>query len=147
MSARSRLSEGNNRLTHTGLHILFDSRSLNASESPCAFCLDTNPSRCKLYLKKSYGRMQFDYRASTCPLKVDFKLGNAERTTAKNPSTNTPIPCPIESCLEVVWRYNLRAHLCNTHGLKSNSVISKYKELWEIPKRERRNPSHASTLG
>lgn len=130
------LSEGNNRLTHSGLHILFDTRAPNASDSPCAFCLDTNPSRCKLYLRRSYGRMQFDYSNSTCPLKVEFKLGNAERSSAKNPSTNTPVNCPLDSCREVVWRYNLKAHLRVTHGLTSRMALHPHKELWEVSKRE-----------
>jgi hypothetical protein len=46
-------------------------------------------------------------------MKIDFKIGNAEKVTKNNACTNVPIQCP--ECPAVEWRYNLKYHLQRAH--------------------------------
>lgn len=122
-------------------HILHDP-SVIRSDQPCAFCLKTDKSLCRLHFvtgkKRSATKLaQLDVNRSTCTLLVPFKIGNLSKSSNANPTTNHPIACPLTTqCAEVVWRYNLKQHLSSAHQLDSIS-LENYRELWDIGRQEK----------
>ncbi|KAJ6575901.1 hypothetical protein B0H10DRAFT_1717438, partial [Mycena sp. CBHHK59/15] len=103
---------------HMAIHILFDRNPpIDRDSYPCGFCLSTG-SFCSILLKKRKGRdgaNQIDMNQSRCPNLVNLGLANTAKSSDKRPCTNVPLYCPIPSCADVIWKYNLKNHIQKTH--------------------------------
>ncbi len=106
---------------------------------PCKFCLGSN---CKIYVKRRRGAKEslfIDADRSTCPNLVslslkDWKVKN--KSSKRPPITNKPLICPLCGIsAPAVWKYNLKAHLEQIHGLKSN-MLKTHNHLYHISKEE-----------
>lgn len=132
-----RLSNGNKRILHMGLHILFDNKVPSRSSQPCGFCLRTDRAVCRLHLIKKRNKLpQLDTKRTACSMLVPFSIGNLSKITDGNPCTNYPLPCPVSTCAEVMWRYNLKPHLESEHRL-TGERLSTHQKLYEITKQEK----------
>lgn len=108
-------------LEHAGAHILHDPR-IDPEDTLCGFCLRP-ASQCPIYLRKSGGGYQIDFKRSRCPLiQPDSKLqyAAASRSSKSSPCSNIPVPCHacvfnMSSPVGIVWKYNLKQHFLTKH--------------------------------
>ncbi|KAJ8518445.1 hypothetical protein ONZ45_g4480 [Pleurotus djamor] len=121
-------------LDHMAVHILYD-KSLTGIPEPCGLCLRSR-EKCAIYLKKGK-TMQIDPDLSTCTNIVTFSYGPASESTTQHPSSNVPKQC--HECaevnkLQIVWKYNLRAHFEEHHPWVD---FDDYEDNWKIDEAER----------
>ncbi|KAK7693500.1 hypothetical protein QCA50_003068 [Cerrena zonata] len=109
--------------SHVGQHILC--RLLGVPENslheqiqhcqPCGFC---GRDTCTIDLKKSRNAFKV---ISSCPYASEFKLGNAKKSSKRQPCTNVPIHCsicdidPKTKCRPVFWKFNIFHHIQTVH--------------------------------
>lgn len=123
LNVKVKALSGPNLVKHMGAHILHDYRLKN-SNSPCGFCLSTS-GYCTILLTRGRGRngeQVINVKESKCPNLRKFTLKTASTHTEQQPCTNHPLHCPL--CQAVVWKYNLHAHIINSHPT-SNAELYK----------------------
>ena len=114
---------GPDLLKHMGAHILHDHK-LYSRPSPCGFCLN---SQCEIHLSRHGQFTTIDMQKSRCPNLRKVRLKIAESFTERQPCTNHPLKCPL--CTLIVWKYNLRNHITDTHP---NANAALYESLYRL---------------
>jgi hypothetical protein len=112
-------------LEHAGAHILHEP-CIDPGNTPCGFCLRP-ASQCPMYLRKSGGSYQIDFKRSQCPLIQQhsrLQYAAASRSSKSSPCSNVPIPCGacasgLAGSGNIVWRYNMKQHLLAKHPNRS----------------------------
>lgn len=118
------------------IHILFDrTPPIDRTANPCGFCLSTH-SFCQIVLVKSKGAdgaTRIDMAKSRCPNLAKLGLATAAKSTERSPCTNRPLPCLIDPCPYVDWKYNLKSHISKVHPTAN---LSRYKSQYELAQGE-----------
>ncbi|KAJ7934115.1 hypothetical protein B0H13DRAFT_1549495, partial [Mycena leptocephala] len=101
---------------HMGKHILLSARGIQESNLitpvmssvyPCGFCGKTTSS----------GGCTIAFRGgkalSPCCEVYEFQIAAPSKSSASKPCTNVPIRCAL--CSDTHWKYNMAAHLRDSH--------------------------------
>lgn len=71
---------------------------------------------------------------SRCPRKYKLINSVASASTARSPSSNVPLPCPLcPNGAQAVWKYNLPHHLHRIH----KADPERFASLWRVTDQER----------
>lgn len=123
-------------LNHIAAHIIHDTTRVDPLSNPCGFCLSAGDT-CAIYLKKSRGArggFSIDMHRSRCPRKYKLINSVASASTARSPSSNVPLPCPLcPNGAQAVWKYNLPHHLHRIH----KADPERFASLWRVTDQER----------
>ncbi|KAF9232942.1 hypothetical protein BU15DRAFT_28835, partial [Melanogaster broomeanus] len=91
---------------------------------PCGFCGHDNGGRagedkCALSMKITSRAVNWESR---CPYKHTFQYGSASKGSDSRPCRNVPVICTLchhpgrdTDTHPAIWRYNMEAHLNETH--------------------------------
>ncbi|KAF6750165.1 hypothetical protein DFP72DRAFT_818060, partial [Ephemerocybe angulata] len=111
--------EPQERQNHMGHHILFSQHGIPpdpkhigtvSSTFPCGFCGQSMQNgACAVRVDK--GKVII----SSCKYSHPLKVGFAVKSTVSRPCSNSPIVCPLNSCGETHWKYNMLRHLQDRH--------------------------------
>ncbi|KAK7013944.1 hypothetical protein R3P38DRAFT_3322453 [Favolaschia claudopus] len=106
---------GTERQNHMGRHILLSLRGIKennliatiSSSYPCGFCGGTTSNgACSLSIRSGKA-------ISTCLEVYEFQVKAASKSTNAKACTNVPIQCAL--CSQTHWKYNMAAHLAESH--------------------------------
>ncbi|KAJ7046401.1 hypothetical protein C8F04DRAFT_1227534 [Mycena alexandri] len=106
---------GPDRQNHMGRHIFLSQRGIQedgivtpvSPDYPCGFCgKATSNGGCSIAIRSGKA-------VSSCREVYEFQIAAASKSTVAKPCTNVPMRCTL--CTDTNWKYNMTAHLADTH--------------------------------
>lgn len=110
-------------IRHNGAHILNDP-NLKGAKNLCGFCLSADHTCSIRIIKRAKVGDVLDLANSRCPNLKFFSITSAKVFSKKSPCTNVPLTCPYCTTRgsDAVWKYNLRAHILDTHPMADINI-------------------------